>query len=317
MNRTGLVLEIQRMSTEDGPGLRTTVFLKGCPLKCRWCHNPESIKSDPEILWSGHACLHCLKCVHVCERKAVRHTDDKIVIDSGLCNSCGMCLKSCPTNALEIAGKEWYSGELAVELLKDRVFFEVSGGGVTVSGGEALLQDGFTLSLLAELKKENIHTAIDTCGLFPAGRMENILNLTDLILYDIKEIDPVRHKEFTGADNAVILQNLTAIMQLINEKKLSTEIWIRTPVIPGATDAVENIRKIAEFLSDKQNSISKWELCSFNNLCNEKYRRLGIQWEYEHTPLMQSEEMDFLVNAALDCGIDKSKIAWTGMTRKE
>lgn len=313
----GLVLEIQRMSTEDGPGLRTTVFLKGCSLRCGWCHNPESINSHREIQWMEQSCIGCGICAGVCTMGVISMENGIPRISRELCAACGMCAEECPAGALSILGKTWKADDLAEELLKDRAYFEESGGGVTISGGEAMLQPDFVRELLAILKNRGIHTALDTCGQFNPSTLERILPLIDLILFDIKEMDEERHRKHTGAGREVIHDNFRRIASSFSEGSGPGEIWIRTPVIPGATDRKENIAAAARFLGDHLPSISRWELCSFNNLCKDKYRRLGRDWSYGSAPLMAKGEMDSLVDSAVAAGFPEKKIMWTGMTRSQ
>jgi len=190
----GTILEIIRMSTEDGPGLRTTVFFKGCPLHCQWCHNPESISVKPQIQWMQTICIGCGTCVNTCPVKALKQTEKGIVINRSLCNGCGLCTEECPATAMELLGKKWNVQDLACELVKDHAYFEQSGGGVTLSGGEASLQNDFCLALLKELRSRGIQTALDTCGQVSQVVLAELLPYVDILLYDLKEIDSENHK---------------------------------------------------------------------------------------------------------------------------
>ena len=201
----GIILEIIRMSTEDGPGIRTTVFFKGCSLNCLWCHNPESISPKPQIQWIGTSCIGCGICVKTCPELVLEKTEKGIIINRSLCNGCGLCTEECPTTAMELLGKKWNVHDLACELVKDRAYFEPSGGGVTLSGGEAALQNDFCLSLLKELKERGIQTALDTCGQVSQSWLTSLLPYVDILLYDIKEINLEKHKKFTGAINGLFL----------------------------------------------------------------------------------------------------------------
>ncbi len=310
---SGLVLEIQRMSTEDGPGLRTTVFLKGCSLACRWCHNPESIASFPEVQWIGSRCIGCQSCLDACAQKALLAGTAGISIDRALCNGCGECSEVCPTGALEKLGAWWSAEALAEELVKDRAYFEKSGGGVTISGGEPTLQSSFVAELCALLKGMGIHTAVDTCGQCGAAALDAALLNCDLVLFDLKTMDSQSHRELTGHGNALILDNLEHVRALSRVAGGELDVWVRTPVIPGDTDSPENVEAIAAFLADRYLGVVKrWELCAFNNLGKDKYMRLGREWPYGETPLLSATTLDELVAVAVAAGIPAGVVLWTG-----
>ncbi len=308
--KKGLILDIQRMSTEDGPGLRTTAFFKGCNLKCAWCHNPESISPFPTVLWHKSKCIGCMTCVEVCPTRALRDSGEGIRIDSSLCKSCFKCAEECPGAALLVKGCYYSVEELFGELIKDREYFESANGGVTLSGGEALLQREFSLSLLKKLKEAGIHTAVDTAGLLDYSVLEDAAKYTDLFLYDIKLFEPDRHKTLTAASNRIILDNLT---RLVADAK---EIWIRTPIIPQATDTLDNIRAIADFIEElNAPTITRWELCAFNNLCISKYEMLDIEWQYKTYPLTSKALLEDLANCAKAQLTNKKIVRSKGMTK--
>ncbi|UBM63138.1 glycyl-radical enzyme activating protein [Candidatus Sulfidibacterium hydrothermale] len=309
------LLEIQRMSTEDGPGIRTTVFLKGCSLHCSWCHNPESISPASQLYWIRTNCMGCQLCVEACPNKALSYTDNQIVIDRTLCEACGICVEECPTGALEIWGDEVTVDELAEEVLKDKIYFEKSGGGVTVSGGEPALQAGFVAAFLKKMKENGIHTAVDTCGQASPAAYEKMLPYTDLLLFDIKEIDSRKHQEFTGSHNEKILNNLLTISEWMKVHGLPKALWIRTPVIPDATDTEENIAGIGRFLAENGLHPDRWELCAFNNLCNDKYQRLGISWKFEKYGLLEEEKLNRLTTVAKSSGVNSEVVLWTGSAK--
>jgi pyruvate formate lyase activating enzyme len=313
---TGIVFDIYRGTMHDGPGLRTTVFLKGCPLKCLWCHNPEGINRSPEIKWVKGKCIGCRNCVKACPNSARIALADRISVNEKLCNNCIKCVKACPSKALQMSGETWTVDALVKEVLKDRSFFESFGGGVTISGGEPTVQYEFVEAFLMECKRRNISTALDTCGMAHKRVYESLLKYTDYLLYDIKEIDSDRHKKFTGAYNEKILENLIFIRDYIIKHK-TTKLWIRTPLIPGATATNENIKGIGGFISKElYDVVEKWELCAFNNLCKDKYNQLGLSWVYEQSSLMEKNFTDTLLETAQKSGVNPEIIVFSGITIK-
>jgi len=312
----GLVLEIQRMSTEDGPGLRTTVFMKGCPLRCRWCHNPESLKRTPEVQWTGSRCIHCGLCETVCERQAIQRGPVTLTILRDRCTGCGTCAAACPTTAMEVLGTWWTAKALADEVAKDEAYFRHSGGGVTFSGGEPTLQAPFIEETARELARRGVSAALDTCGLVSFDILERLTRHVSLILYDVKVFDSHRHRALTGADNPRILDNLRKLAYLPHVQSGTTNLWVRTPIVPSDTDTVDNIRRIAEFLCTlPPEAISRWDLCSFNHLCQDKYLRLGQPWPYADTPLKSAQEMNHLRCVAVSCGFPADRVFWSGTVR--
>lgn len=306
----GRVLEIQRMSTEDGPGLRTTVFMKGCSLKCLWCHNPESIKPGIQVEWFATKCIGCNLCIDVCDQDALRREEGAVFIDRNSCADCTRCADICPSGALTKIGSFWDVEMLAQELLKDRTYFDKSGGGITVSGGEPALQSDFVLSLLKRIKEEGIHTALDSCGAADPAAFKSLLPYVDLILFDLKQADSTLHWEHTGQGNSTVIENFSLACNS------GTPLWIRTPVIPGCTDSPENIRGIASVIKDhnKQETIHKWELLAFNNLCADKYKRLGLDWSFANKGILEEETMIKLHNLAQENlpGNSGLEILWSG-----
>jgi pyruvate formate lyase activating enzyme len=315
MEATGIILHTQRLSTEDGPGIRTTVFFKGCPLSCAWCHNPESISSKPQVQWLENHCIACHTCLEVCLDGCLSNGGEGIIIDRQRCQGCGECTKECPANAMELLGTSTSAVELLPELLKDRAYYGQSGG-VTLSGGEPTLQASFAVELLAGLKAAQVHTALDTCGLCARPVLERLYPLVDLFLFDLKLIDSTRHRQHTGQDNSIILDNLHWLTRRIAGEQNGKKLWIRTPLIPGATDDPENITAIGRFIANETGgSIARWELCAFNNLCRDKYRRLGIEWAYASSPLLTQEELDRAGATARASGINPSIVFVTGATK--
>ena len=302
------ILDIQRMSTEDGPGLRTTVFCKGCPLQCSWCHNPESLSPKSHVEWLGVRCIGCRTCEQVCPQKGIR-LDETGVHTSERCTACGACTSACPTGALEMKGADYTVEALFDVLMKDKAYWGEDGG-VTLSGGEVTLQWKDALALLTLLKEKGVNTAVDTCGFTQWETLEKLLPVTDVFLYDLKLFDAAAHRRFTGQSNERILGNFERLTEAC--EKTGKRIWVRTPIIPGATDTDENIRGLAGIVRDR---VEKWELCAFNNLCRDKYERLGLTWDFKDAKLMQKARMEEL--AALAVGSGAPKAVWSGSTAIE
>lgn len=295
------------MSTEDGPGLRTTVFTKGCPLSCEWCHNPESIDYQISKEWLNINCIGCLECVTNCEANALSYVKKEILTNLELCNLCLKCVEKCPTSAMRAVGEDLHIEQLYKELIKDKAYF-TGKGGITLSGGEIMMQPGEAFELCNLLKKEGIHIAIDTSGQSPYSNFEKILPVIDLILYDLKIFDSSLHESLCGVGNSLIFENLLKL------NKETVNIWLRTPIIPGVTDSIQNIREIAQFLKTHQINFDRWELCAFNNLCLDKYERKEINWIYKSTQLVTEKHIILLVNEAkIILGNDKD-IHFTGTT---
>ena len=291
------------MSTEDGPGLRTTLFAKGCTLSCMWCHNPESIDPKSHIEWLGVRCIGCRGCIKVCPRHGITLDEDGMHT-SPECDACGTCVKECPTEAREMKGIDYSPDELFAELIKDRAYWGGEGG-VTLSGGEILMQPDDAAKLLSLLHDEGIHTAVDTCGFVSRNAIEKVIPYTDLFLYDLKLYDRDEHIRYTGQSNELILDNFEFLAGT------GKRIWVRTPIIPGATDTDSNIKGIASVVRDR---VEKWELCAFNNLCIDKYERLGQEWTFKNSQLMTDRRMDELVDIAQSAGAQR--VIWSGMSRK-
>jgi len=238
----GMVFNIQRCSVHDGPGIRTTVFFKGCPLSCSWCHNPEGIDEASVLMISADRCLTCGACSEACPVEGGGAVPAGQPWDRAACIRCGSCVEACPADARELAGREWSVDGLVDELERDKVFFETSGGGVTFSGGEPLTQAGFLGNCLRECRRRGLHTTVDTCGLAPREILLEVAQHADLLLYDLKHMDSNRHKSETGAGNRLILDNLCAL------SGCDVEVWVRVPLIPGFNDDAENIEATGAFL---------------------------------------------------------------------
>lgn len=309
---TAYISEIQRMSTQDGPGIRTTIFFKECPLKCVWCHNPELIYKKPSIQWYEVRCIGCETCIEVCPEEAIIIDNKGLRINRKLCNACGRCADECPSTALRIIGFRKHLTDLYNEIMKDSVYYNKSeNGGVTASGGEASLQSEFIVKLFGKLKEKGIHTALDTCGVSIQKVYEDLLPVTDLFLFDLKEIDTVKHKSFTGVQNEKILENLIWLVNEVPKKKFRTKIWIRTPIIPNYTATEENVRGIGEFIvKDLKNLVDRWDLLAFNNLAKNKYQRMDLDYKCEDLELLTEEKMEDFLNTAKSTGV--KNVRWSG-----
>jgi len=312
-NSKALLFEIQKMSTEDGPGIRTTVFFKQCPLRCIWCHNPESILKKSQLEWFEHKCIGCNTCIETCKLDALHFEADGLHIDREKCTGCGECSEECPSTALHMFGEWWELEDLYYEIQKDKVYYTQSKGGITVSGGEPTVQSDFILEFLKKCKQNDISTALDTCGYASQKLYEKLLPSVDLILLDIKEIDPDKHKKFTGVSNDLILKNALFLSNYVKEN--NKILWIRTPIIPNYTATKENIKGIGEFIVNSLRNIpERWDLLSFNNLCASKYQRLDMDWPLKDFPLMKEDEIKFFYEVAQSTGV--KNVQWSGLTKK-
>lgn len=309
MSVTGYITNIQRCSTEDGPGIRTTAFLKGCPLKCLWCHNIETIDPRPQLVWHGNRCIGDQTCVRACPEHALELTAEGMKIDRELCKVCGTCADVCPAKAMELIGQEWRAEDLVEELARDSIFFTTSGGGVTLSGGEALHQAEFAIAVAKGLKEREIHVALDTCGYYSEKTLRSILPYVDLVLYDLKIIDNERHQEYTG----VPVERILANARVLAEEGVPT--WIRTPIIPNHTDSPENIRAIAEFIRDNMPNVERYDLLAFNNMCIDKYALFERDYPLKDAPLIRQDTMESLARLAREIGVPN--VQWSGMTQTE
>ncbi len=319
MDQLGAVLEIQRMSTEDGPGLRTTVFFRGCSLACRWCHNPESLTRRRRVLWHSEHCIGCDSCGRVCEHGALRQTADGIAVDPTLCARCGACVDECPAGALRLAGEDWTLPELIDEVCRDRAYLVGSDrGGVTASGGEPTLQAAFVRRFLEACRERGLHTALDTCGECRREQLEEALLGADLVLYDLKGIDATLHSHHTGRDNARILEHARLVASVVGRDGGPDELWIRTPLIPGMTAEAAVIEGVGQFVAEQLGDVvSRWELCAFNNLCRQQYVRLGQAWELANAPLLTPSELDALGEIAKATVPFPERVHVSGPTARE
>jgi pyruvate formate lyase activating enzyme len=282
--RSPLILEIKGNSLDDGPGIRSVVFYKGCPLSCVWCHNPESKKASVEISFEPKVCIDCGSCRDICPEGALSK-ENPFYINRSKCTLCFLCVDACPSGALDRVGKTMSVDDIIKKMLPDKPFFDTSGGGVTLSGGEPTLYMDFTSQLLKSLQQSNIHTLLETCGFFDLDKfMDKIYPYLDTIYFDIKIMDSEAHKKYCGVPNEKILDNFT---QLYQKASLDGKIVLaRTPLIPDITDTESNIRGIAAFL--KSLNITEAALLAYNPLWHEKSDKVGVNDPYKNNKAMSS-----------------------------
>lgn len=279
----GLVFNIQRFSIHDGPGIRTTVFLKGCPLRCKWCSNPESQASYPEIMTYDEKCIGCRKCVDACPLKAITFGERGRQIDRAKCDQCLRCARVCPAEGIKQSGGYMTVEEVLEQCERDLLFYENSRGGVTISGGEPLAQGDFVRELSRRFREKAIHVTLDTTGYAPWAEMEKALEYTNLVLYDLKHMDTAKHQEGTGVGNQLILENA---------KRISAKVrtWLRVPLIPGYNYSNWDIESVIEFA--RKTSAEKLCLLHYHELGASKYPRLGRPYPMQGTPLPNCETLE-------------------------
>ncbi|NLT13320.1 MAG: glycyl-radical enzyme activating protein [Clostridiales bacterium] len=301
-NNTGIVFNIQRYSIDDGPGVRTTVFMKGCPLACLWCSNPESQSGLPEVTYRYTSCKRCGTCVKVCPEQAVTLSDDGVHIDRVKCTVCGECVKNCLPEALQISGKGMTLDEVWKVVKKDADYYEASGGGVTASGGEILAQADFVAALFKRCREAGYHTCADTSGFGDPAALLKILEYADLVYFDLKHMDLEAHKQYMGQSNELILNNLELVV------KTGVPLVIRAPLIPGYNNSDENLRamaaKVAEIAKD-----SVVNLLPYHRYGANKYRMIDMTYQLEDVPELTSDELlhakEIIESYGLKCEISK------------
>ena len=293
---TGSIFNIQKFSIHDGPGIRTTVFFKGCPLRCHWCHNPESQESGRQVMLYPARCIRCGACIETCPQGAITLTEAQAVTDLELCDQCGECINGCYAGARELVGREASVAEVMAEIESDRPFYEESGGGATFSGGEPLLQPEFLLALLKACKAQEIHTTVDTCGFASWNVLEQVRPYTDLFLFDLKMMDDTQHRAYTGASNQPVLLNLRRLSES------GQAIRLRLPIIPGVNDALEHILQIAEFAAGLPH-LDGVDILPYHHIAAEKYRRLNREYQLPDTPVPSEEHLAEIAQALREFGL--------------
>lgn len=297
------ITNIQKFSIHDGDGIRTTVFFKGCPLKCRWCHNPETQRFEREMQIDREKCTGCGACAAICPSGAIHMEEGRPIWDADACTFCGKCENFCPTGIREIIGREYTVKELLKELMKDQMFYEESGGGVTLSGGEVMAMDiDYILELAKELKRQDVTLTIDTCGYVPYDKFQKILPYVNTFLYDIKVMDPEIHKEYMGTDNKLILDNLVRLA------KDGARIYIRIPTVKEVNGNEQSMREIIAFLQEHDIHPAQVNLLPYHDTGSGKYRKLDMEYKGTDLHAPDREEMEAFVALFENAGFKNTKI---------
>lgn len=282
----GIIFDIQRFSIHDGPGIRTTVFLKGCLLRCGWCSNPESLRPYPEIITRDARCIRCARCVEACSEQAIAFADNTRIIQWEKCNGCMKCADVCPSRALEAMGRAMTVAEVLDSVGRDAGYYRRTGGGMTLSGGEPLLQWQFSLELLREARKSGFHTTLDTSGYADWEVLDEVLNHTDLVLFDVKHLDSARHREATGVPNERILGNLRKTVA-----RRGPKVWVRHSLIPNFNDSVEELEELCKLVLGLRPSVEKISLLSYHRFGEAKYAATGKDYPWKEIPVISDERI--------------------------
>lgn len=294
---SAFITNIQGYSIHDGPGIRTVVFFKGCPLSCKWCANPECISGKPQVGFIELLCKGCGKCIETCPNNAISADENKHRIDYSLCNSCGECAENCSYGALVQYGKPMTVDEVWDEVRRDKIFYDTSSGGVTVSGGEPLLHPSFVRELFGLCHGERINTCVETCGYVNTGAFREVMPVTDHFLFDLKHLDPEIHKSYTGHSNDRILENAAFLVEQ------GADVIFRNPLIPGINDSESNIEATAELLKSMGKKALRLELMPFHRMGKDKYRALGMKYPLGDLDIMDIEDIESVKKAYIDRGI--------------
>jgi pyruvate formate lyase activating enzyme len=286
-----LIFDIRRYSINDGPGIRITIFMKGCPLKCAWCHNPESQSPQVQKLYTASKCIGAQDCIEVCPEDALTLTPEGIITDSEKCTLCGLCAEACPSKAIEMSGKLYNTKELLAIIERERIHFEHSGGGVTFSGGEPLMHPEFLIEMLDACGERGLHRAVDTCGFVSSEILIEVAKRTDLFLYDLKLMNPAQHKRWTGVDNQLILNNLKSLSET------HAKINIRIPLIKNVNANIEELTKMAQFIYDLPGEKPQVNILPYHNIASGKYNKLEMK--YNEQNMVAPSEVDILQSVAI------------------
>lgn len=294
MSLMGKITSITRGSIHDGGGVRTVVYFKGCLMRCKWCHNPETLSMDIEVIYAPSKCIACGECIKFCP-PAHKAGTDKMEFIRNNCRKCGKCADVCPTGALSVSGKEMTTDEVFEEIKKDMHYYSESGGGVTLSGGECLLQTDFASELLKRCKENNIHTAIESAFYVPYRNVEKVLPYTDLVFADLKHHNSNEHEKYTGQENKLIIENIRRVSEIHDN------VIIRIPLIPNVNDSEDDIRKFGKIINTFGDGIKGVELLKYNYLAESKYEGLGMEYQSFGNETQSAERMSALSTLLGEC----------------
>lgn len=295
---TAFITNIQGYSIHDGPGIRTVVFFKGCPLSCQWCANPESISGKSQTGFLELLCKGCGKCLETCPNNAINISENSHRIDYSKCDACGKCSDNCSYGALVKYGEPMTVDEVWDAVRRDKMFYDTSGGGVTVSGGEPLLHAQFVKELFRYCREEKIGTCVETCGFVPPESFMEVIPFTDMFLFDLKHMDSDIHKKYTGRHNEKILKNAALLIEQ------GADVVFRQPLIPGVNDSDANIEATALFLKKLGERALRFELMPFHRMGTDKYRALNMEYLLDDLEIMDNETLEKIKDAYIDCGIN-------------